>query len=394
MKILIVNKFYYNRGGDCTCTINLEHMLHANGYETAVYAMDYPENIQTPFSKYFAKEVSFSGGIKNKLAAAARIFGGAGVKASFAKILNEFKPDIVHFNNIHSYLSPVIVKMAKDFGAKTIWTMHDYKLVCPSYSCLLNGKSCELCIGGDKKNVLKTRCMKNSLSASLLAYLEAMKWSTDKLEKYTDVYVCPSKFMADKMAQGGFDKNKIKVVCNFIPDTMINNITVKTERKSYYAYVGRLSQEKGVATLIKVASQLPHTIKIAGDGPLAAELKDRYKDCKNIEFLGRLNSSQVAELLSNAKFSVMPSECYENNPMGVIESLCFGTPVIGAKIGGIPELLEPSNGMLFRSGDEKSLNKTIDTMWSLEYDYQQISKDSIERFNSRVYLNKVLDTYK
>ncbi len=394
MKILIVNKFYYNRGGDCTCTINLEHMLHANGYETAVYAMDYPENIETPFSKYFAKEVSFSGGIKNKLAAATRIFGGAGVKTSFAKILNEFKPDIVHFNNIHSYLSPVIVKMAKDFGAKTIWTMHDYKLVCPSYSCLLNGKSCELCIGGDKKNVLKTRCMKNSLSASLLAYLETLKWSTDKLEKYTDVYVCPSKFMADKMAQGGFDKNKIKVVCNFIPDTMINNITVNTGRKSYYAYVGRLSQEKGVTTLIKVASQLPYTFKIAGDGPLAAELKEQYEDCKNIEFLGRLNSSQVADLLSNAKFSVMPSECYENNPMGVIESLCFGTPVIGAKIGGIPELLEPSNGMLFRSGDESSLNRAIDTMWSLEYDYQQISKDSIERFNSKVYLNKVLETYK
>ena len=186
MKILIVNKFYYPRGGDCICAITLERLLRENGHETAVFAMDYPENIDSGFNRYFAPEVSFSGGIGNKLKAASRIFGGAGVKEAFAKLLTDFRPDIVHFNNIHSYLSPVIVEMAKKAGAKTVWTLHDYKLVCPAYSCLSNGKICEDCIGGNKRNVLSKRCMKGSRAASFLAWQEAGKWNVSRLEKATD----------------------------------------------------------------------------------------------------------------------------------------------------------------------------------------------------------------
>ena len=112
MRVLIVNKFYYPRGGDCVCAMSLERLLRERGHQTAVFAMDYPDNIATDFNQYYAPEVSFSGGIGGKLAAARRIFGGAGVKAAFARLLNDFKPDVVHFNNIHSYLSPVIVEMA------------------------------------------------------------------------------------------------------------------------------------------------------------------------------------------------------------------------------------------------------------------------------------------
>ena len=151
MKVLIVNKFYYPRGGDCVCAINLERLLREDGHETAVFAMDYAENVAIPAGG-FAPEVSFTGSIGAKIKAAKRIFGGAGVRDSFTEVLQQFRPDVVHFHNIHSYLSPAIVKMAKDFGAKTVWTMHDYKLVCPSYACLSNGKPCEDCIGGSKKH--------------------------------------------------------------------------------------------------------------------------------------------------------------------------------------------------------------------------------------------------
>ena len=164
------------------CAISLEQMLREQGHKTAVFAMQYAENFLTPYSNYFAPEVSFSGGIGSKLRAASRIFGGAGVKAAFARLLKDFRPDVVHFNNIHSYLSPVIVKMAKDFGAKTVWTLHDYKLVCPSYSCLSQGKVCEECIGGNVHRVVDKRCMKGSRVASQLAYWEARYWSREKLE--------------------------------------------------------------------------------------------------------------------------------------------------------------------------------------------------------------------
>ena len=332
--------------------------------------------------------------VGGKLKAAARIFGGAGVKDAFSRLLKDFRPDVVHFNNIHSYLSPAIVKMAKDFGAKTVWTLHDYKLVCPSYSCLSQGKICEECIGGNVHAVVDKRCMKGSRAASLLAYWEARYWNRDKLAAYTDAFVCPSNFMAKKMEQGGFPPQKLHVVCNFMDPAKIEGYSVVKERKPYYIYVGRLSEEKGVGTLLKVASQLPYTLKIAGGGPLADELKAKYAGCENIEFLGHLNAGQVRQYLSEAKFSVIPSEWYENNPLSVIESLCFGTPVVGARIGGIPELVSPSTGFLFRSGDSDSLKKTLETAWKSPFDYKLIAEKSIAQFDRNVYLQKIMDLYK
>ena len=155
-KVLLVNKFYYPRGGDCVCTLNLERLLKEKGYDVTIYAMDYPENIACESSKYFASQIDFSGGIKNKLQAVKRTLGMGDIKQSFKKMLDDFCPDIVHLQNIHSYLSPVLAKMAKDGGCKVVWTLHDYKLLCPSYSCLRDGEPCELCFN-DKSQVLKKR---------------------------------------------------------------------------------------------------------------------------------------------------------------------------------------------------------------------------------------------
>ena len=156
----------------------------------------------------------------------------------------------------------------------------------------------------------------------------------------------------------------------------------------------RLSEEKGVNTLLEVAVQLPYTLKIAGGGPLVEELKSKYAGCKNIEFLGHLNAGQVRQYLSEARFSVIPSEWYENNPLSVIESLCFGTPVVGARIGGIPELISPSTGFLFRSGDSDSLKKTLQAAWNSPFDYRQIAEQSIERFDRKAYLQKIMGLYR
>ncbi len=393
MKVLIVNKFYYPRGGDCVCAMMLERLLREQGHQTAVFAMQYPENIATEWNRYFAPEVAFAGGITGKIKAASRIFGGAGVKEAFAQILRDFKPDVVHFNNIHSYLSPAIVGIAKKAGAKTVWTLHDYKLLCPSYSCLLNGKPCEKCIEGSKRNVFANRCMKGSRAASLLAYLEAKRWNAGRLQQVTDQFICPSEFMASKMKQGGFDERKLNVVCNFADPEKIKDIRVCTERKDYYAYVGRLSAEKGVETLLKAAAQFSIPLKIAGDGPLANDLKIRFGRCDNIEFLGHQNAQQVRQVLSEARFSVIPSECYENNPLSVIESLCMGTPVVGARIGGIPDLIRPGDGLLFRSGSTNLLANAIANAWESHFDYSDISNRAIPRFSAERYLKEIMAVY-
>ena len=151
MRIILSNKFYYNRGGDCSYTLNLEQMLKSHGHEVAIFAMDYPLNFQTEWQKYFPSNMS-------KIKALVRPFGTKEVKKKFIQLLEDFKPDIVHLNNIHTQLSPIIGEIATAKGIKVIWTIHDYKLLCPRYDCLKNNKTlCELCFTGDKSNCKKNK---------------------------------------------------------------------------------------------------------------------------------------------------------------------------------------------------------------------------------------------
>ena len=393
-KILIVNKFYYQRGGDCIYSLNLERMLAAHGYEVAFFSMHYPENEESRYSSYFAPQVDFSGGVRNKISAVKRILGMGDVVSRFKRILADFRPDVVHLNNIHSYISPVVGALAKKAGCRVVWTLHDYKLLCPAYACLRGGEPCELCYS-DKSQVLKLRCMKGSLAASALAYIEAKKWNRGTLERFTDAFVCPSAFMRDKMLLGGFNADKLKVVCNFIDPVKIDRLSSLdcTQKADYYAYVGRLSQEKGVETLLKAASELPYKLKVAGGGPLAEEMKDKYAGA-NVQFLGHIDAEAVSELLAHARCVVTPSECYENNPLSVIESLCAGTPVVGARIGGIPELVKPENGLTYTPKSVKELSACIcKVMESADYDYASIARASRKAFSAEVHMSLLEKVY-
>ena len=236
--------------------------------------------------------------------------------------------------------------------------------------------------------------MKGSRAASLLAYWEARHWNRKRLEACTDAFICPSRFMAQKMEQDGFDKAKLHTVCNFIDPAKLSDDPIKTTREDYYLYVGRLSKEKGVETLLKAAVQFPYPLKIAGGGPLADNLKERFGRCPNIEFLGYQNAAQVKTLFENARFSVITSEWYENNPLSVIESLCSGTPVVGARIGGIPELISPSDGFLYRSGSINSLSNNIAVAWDSPFDYTAIATNARTRFSTERYLTEILQIYK
>jgi glycosyltransferase involved in cell wall biosynthesis len=393
-RILIANKFYYPRGGDCIVAMNLERLLKANGHDVAVFAMQYPENVDSGWNGYYATQVDFAGSLGNKIRAANRLMGWGDIKTAFNKILDDFKPQIVHLHNVHSYLSPMLAKLAKRRGCRVVWTLHDYKLVCPSYACLLDGKPCEKCIGHSKLHVFKNRCLKGSFAASSMAYIEARKWNRRVLDRYTDAFICPSQFMASKMRKDGFDPEKIHVICNHIdPEKLTLFKSLGTTHEDYYAYVGRLSAEKGVETLLSVASKLPYTLILAGDGPLREKLENQYSKHGNIKFLGHQNAGQVAELLSKARFSVVPSEWYENNPLSVIESLCAGTPVVGARIGGIPELLNNDNGITFALGNRVDIATAINQAYSTQWNYGSIKKMANQRFSPEEHLKQVLNIY-
>ncbi len=390
MKILLANKFYYRRGGDFIYMLNLEQLLKTHGHDVAVFAMDYPENIETVWKRYFPNEIKFTPGV-GMLETFMRMFGLGEVKRKFNFLLNDFKPDVVHLNNIHTQLSPVIARLAHKRRTKVIWTLHDYKLLCPRYDCLRNGNEvCEECFV-DKHKVLEYKCMKNSNLASMLAYKEGMKWSRKKLEGYTDVFICPSQFMYNKMAQGGFDRKKMYTLCNFIDIERTRRDSY--DKEDYYCFIGRLSFEKGIETLIEAARTLPYHLKIIGGGPLADILKEKAKGA-NIEFTGYKEWPEIKEIVGKARFSVVPSEWYENNPLSVIEAQCLGTPVLGANIGGIPELIkEGVNGMCFESRNIMDLKNKIEKMFILNVDYKQLAKSSQIRYSSEKHYNELLELY-
>ncbi|MDR0895072.1 MAG: glycosyltransferase [Prevotellaceae bacterium] len=342
MKILLVNKYLYPRGGDCIYTLHLASRLRAEGHEVRFFAMSHPDNIPDEGSGYFPREVDFSSTAwRDKLRAAARVLWGTGVKKGYVRLLDAFRPDVVHLNNIHSQLSPIVAKLAYRRGIKVRWTLHDYKLICPSYNCLCHGKPCEACFRY-KWQVVARRCMKNSLPVSLLAYAEAIRWNRRKLVAWTDEFICPSGFMAEKMRQAGFPKEKMRVEPNRVGEEQLAYIrhTPAPTREPAYAYVGRLSQEKGIEALLSVAATLPYTLYIIGDGALREKLMRQYVTSKQLVFVGQMAWQEVLDLLRRVRFSVVPSVCYENCPLSVLESLACGTPVLGRRIGGIPELLE------------------------------------------------------
>lgn len=387
MRVLLANKFYYPRGGDCVAMLNTERALRQRGHEVAVFAMQHPLNLESPWSKYWPSEVSFDGPLSSKLKAASRILGGNGVAEAFTLLLNDFKPEVVHLHNIHSQLSPVLAQLAHNHGCRVVWTMHDYKLLCPAYSCLDgSGRVCEQCMTGSKCNVVKKRCMKGSLAASLAAWLEAVKWPLSSLMQWTDAVICPSQFMARMMIKAGLDKSKISVVPNFTNTTP----EVVACRDNYYCYVGRLSQEKGITRLLEVAQHLPYQLKVAGTGPLEAELREKYGSNENIEFLGQLTPHEVSQLLQQARVTVMPSMWYENNPLAAIESLCAGTPVVGTNMGGIPELINDSNGIVTPI---EHLGEAITQAMATPWNHDGIAAAAHCIYNEERYMAQLIEAY-
>lgn len=389
MKILIANKFYYSRGGDCIVAMSTAHLLREAGHEVRIFAMKYPENIELPESESFASEVSFSGSAKEKLRAAARLLGRGDIRKTFGRVLDEWQPDVVHLHNIHSYLSPALVEEARRRGIRTLWTMHDYKLICPAYSCRRpDGSICEECIGGSLK-VVANKCMKNSRLQSLMADIEARTWNRRRLEQATDMFIAPSRFLANKMMEAGFSPAKITTICNFVDPEKMEILSQQPSdgSRSGFCYIGRLSEEKGVATMLQAADAAGVELRIAGGGPLLEPLRKQYAGNKKITFLGHLDARGVAELLASSEASIIPSECYENNPLGVIESLCAGTPVIGAEIGGIPELLTADNGITFTSGNAEELSAILSSFPKRHpFDHRAIAASARDAFSAATHL--------
>lgn len=234
--------------------------------------------------------------------------------------------------------------------------------------------------------------MKNNLFASFLAWAETIYWNRSKLEHVTHTFISPSYFLKQKMIVSGYPAEKISVLPNF----MHTNPDSATAKSNYYCYVGRISKEKGINILLEVAQSLPFPLKIIGDGELLKQYQDRYK-MPHIEFMGHLPTEQTLDIVRKARFLVIPSVWYENNPFSIIESLCSGTPVLGADIGGIPELIdEGQNGFLFEPGNLKALKSQIIKSYNFfteHYNYHEIALNAQNKFSKETFYKHLIDLY-
>lgn len=360
MKILLVNKFLYPKGGAETYVLKLGQLLQIRGHEVQYFGLANPKNMVGNRLGACVAEMDFSAGIRKNLHAPLRIIYNAPARRLVRAVLEDFQPDVVHLNNIQYHLTPSILLETEKYRRETgktvriVQTAHDYQLTCPSHGLFDSRiQICESCLGGDYTHCLRRKCIKNSLLKSLLGMLDAYFWRCVKAYSYIDVIVCPSAFLKTKLDTQPHLRDKTMVIRNFVDGTQLP----QTEKEGYVLQFGHLSGDKGTNTLLEAAKRLPEvTFLFAGYGEAVTEIAK----LPNARYVGFKTGTALQELICKAAVSVCPSEIYENCPFSVIESQMYGTPVIGSRMGGIPELIrEGETGELFEAGNVDELEEKL-----------------------------------
>lgn len=341
--------------------------MQERGWTTSAFAMHHPENLPSEDSAYFAEEIDYSIGnsFVKRLVQAKRVIYSVEAKQKLAQLLDSRPVDIAHVHNIYHHQSPSILVELKRRGIPTVLTAHDLKLACPAYTMLNDTGVCERCKGGRTWNVLRHRCIKGSVGASALIMVESsIHKALDIYARNVDKIVAPSRFYRDKLIEWGFDAGQIVHIPNFIPAR--GDIVPRVGGK-YILYLGRLSKEKGLTTLIRAAARCGAPVWLAGQGPQEAELRALVETLKApVSFKGFQSGDALWSLVDGARAVVIPSEWYENAPLSVLEALQRGKPVIGARIGGIPELVvDGKTGWLFESGNIDQLIEALEIVRSI-----------------------------
>ena len=360
MKVLLINKFLYPKGGAETYNFKLGELLEQNGHSVQYFGLDNPKNIVGNKAGAYVSDMDFNKGIRKNLSAPFRIIYSSEAKRKISKVLYDFEPDIVHMNNIQFHLTPSIILAVEKYRKKTgrkvkiIYTAHDYQLICPSHGLFDNDiKVCEKCLGGNYTHCLRTKCMKNSRSKSFLAMLDAYYWKFSKAYSYIDTIICPSLFLKNKLDLQQRFASKTVAIHNFIEPQQ----SEPGEKGDYVLEFGHLSRDKGTLTLLEVAKRMPD-VKFVFAGYGAAETE--IEKVNNAEYVGFKTGKELKELIARAACSIYPSEWYENCPFSVIESQMYGTPVVCSRMGGIPELIrEGETGLMFEAGNADDLEEKL-----------------------------------
>lgn len=370
MKIAICNYRYFISGGPERYLFSVTDLLNNNGYEVIPFSVGYAQNKPTEYSKYFLKPIGNNGSeaylndLKSDNISKIKLFFRSvyslQAKKSFKKLIQDQKIDLAYMLQINNYISPSIIDTCRSNNVPVVWRLSDYQLLCPSYHLIRNGKPCELCIKGNLFNAIKGKCLHDSTVTSAGKALSMYIHRLIKIYDKVDAFITPSLFLKDKLISAGFSENKIHNINSFF-DT--SKVEPSYDSNGYLLYIGRISKEKGIETLLKALKDLPDQRVIFAGGYSKEEFdwahsiikENRLEDTK-IVFTGHQDDKKLFELIKGANFVVVPSICYENYPQVIMEANACGKPVIASDIGSIKEqIIDGDTGLLFKPGDPNSL---------------------------------------
>jgi glycosyltransferase involved in cell wall biosynthesis len=377
MKILMVNKFLYPNGGSETYIFKLGDYLKSIGHDVEYFGMEHEGRCVSNSAEQYTADMDFhTNSALTKLTYPIKTVYSPEAKRKMGIVLEDFCPDVVHLNNFNYQLTPSIIYAVKKYEKKSgkrvkiIYTAHDYQLICPNHMMQdMNGEICEKCINGAFINCTKGSCIHSSKAKSLVGTAEATLYRLLKTYRYIDCVICPSEFMKNKLDTNPYLSGKTVTLHNFIDNVKYE----ASEKKDYVLYFGRYSKEKGIENILKATDI---NFICAGTG----EYDNKLNEAEHITNVGFKSGKELETLIREAKCSVYPSIWYENCPFSVMESIMHGTPVIGADIGGIPELIDGGKtGFLFESGNTQDMVNAIKKITDNPALAEEMSKSCIDK---------------
>lgn len=381
MKILMVNKFLYPNGGSETYIFKLGNYLQSLGHEVQYFGMEHQGRCVGNHARQYTQDMDFHGGSRlSKLTYPLKTIYSGDAKKKMLLVLEDFAPDAVHLNNFNYQLTPSVICAVREYEKKQgkkiqiIYTAHDYQLICPNHLMYsAQQKPCEKCVGGKFSNCAAGKCIHGSLAKSIIGAIEGYFWKQKRIYACIDTIICPTVFIKSKLDTNPLLKTKTVVLHNFVDTVPKKDV----QKEDYVLYFGRYSKEKGIETILK-AKNIPFIC--AGSGPMEEEINQ----AGHIQNVGFQSGEALEMLIRKARLSVCPSECYENCPFSVMESIMYGTPVVGADIGGIPELIDDGKtGILFESTNVKAFESAVQSILKNKEQAAEMSRNCLnKKFNT------------
>lgn len=404
MKILLVNKFHYYKGGSETYYFALDELLRKHGHTVIHFAMKDEKNLGSETSEYFVSNVDLNsaGGIVNKIKTVKNMFYSREAHKKMKALLEKERPDIVHLGLVHKHLTYSILEAIKEYNIPVVQSVHDMIFVCPCYTMLTGGQNCEKCVGGSTFGCIKKKCVKGSTAKSLLAVLE--NWYIERKKYYNqiDLFITECNFYKEILERSQFTKSRIVNIPNFLPPS--KRIELIKEKGDYFLFFGRFSPEKGIMTLLsayeKVKTGTP--LILVGGGPISEEVKafiEEYEMQEKVTLAGYVYDKEMEKLLRGAKAVIVPSEWYENCPYSIIEAMGKSRIIISSDVAGLPELVEEGRtGFLFETRNADSLAEKIKIVEELsDSEYVSMCEETYDFsqkvFSPDAYYEKIIGLY-